>query len=208
MESKLTQLAKQKNDAELRTLSLKSTRWLQQKIATMRNPAAMAKAIRDERNQNGLKGHPTPTATGKFLIGGLYYFYYNPKHKDTLPYYDIFPLVIPLQKTSDGFLGLNLHYLPFRYRMMFLMKLEKFAIRNDQDEVSRYRVTYDILNASRRYREFKPCLKQYLYGHIRSRIIPVEPNEWDVAAALPVQQFKKATPQDVWEESIEQIRNS
>lgn len=91
---------------------------------------------------------------------------------------------------------------------MLMMKLKNFAIYNEEDEVKRLRVTYDILNASRRYREFKPCIKRYLNSHIRSRILAVEPNEWDVAMYLPVHQFRKAPVKDVWQESVETIRNT
>ncbi|MEK9888327.1 MAG: hypothetical protein VW735_06270, partial [Gammaproteobacteria bacterium] len=53
-------------------------------------------------------------------IGRMYMFQYDPKGKDTLPYYDVFPLIFVLEKYSDGFLGMNLHYLPpvFRARLM------------------------------------------------------------------------------------------
>ena len=91
---------------------------------------------------------------------------------------------------------------------MLMMKLKNFAIYNDEDEIKRLRITYDILNASRRYREFKPCIKRYLNSHIRSRIMAVDHNEWDVALYLPVQQFRKAAPKDIWQESVETIRNS
>lgn len=205
MESKLTKLSQDKpENAEF--LSRNSYAWMKRQIQTLRNPTQIARDIKNERHRYVNKS--TLGINSKFLIGGMYFFFYNPKLKNDLPYYDIFPLVIPLEKYPDGFLGLNLHYLPIRYRMMLMMKLKNFAIYNDQDEIKRLRVTYDILNASRRYREFKPCIKRYLNSHIRSRVMAVEPQEWDVAMYLPVHQFKKATPQDVWQESVETIRNS
>ena len=70
------------------------------------------------------------------------------------------------------------------------------------------RVTYDILNASRRYREFRPCVKKYLHSHITSRVLAVAPEEWDVALYLPVHQFRKENASTVWEESVDNIRNS
>jgi hypothetical protein len=39
-------------------------------------------------------------------------------------------------------------------------------------------------------------------------MLAVQPNEWDIAIFLPIQQFKKARANKVWEESIKQIRNS
>jgi hypothetical protein len=41
------------------------------------------------------------------------------------------PMVLVLDRYNDGFLGLNLHYLPFQYRIAFLGKLMKFADLND-----------------------------------------------------------------------------
>ena len=57
----------------------------------------------------------------KFQIPGkMYFFHYSPKLKDKLPYYDSFPLVIIIEMYGDGFLGLNLHYLPLKMRMNLL----------------------------------------------------------------------------------------
>lgn len=35
--------------------------------------------------------------------GQMYLFQYDALHKDTLPYYDRFPLIFPFRKTNDGF---------------------------------------------------------------------------------------------------------
>jgi hypothetical protein len=124
-----------------------------------------------------------------------------------MPYYDKFPLVMPLKRESDGFIGLNLHYLPLRYRIQFMRKLMPFAIYDDQDEIKRIRVTYSMLDSSSRYKEFKPCIKKYLYSRIRSKIIKVEPQEWDIALYLPIQQFRKEKAKTVWQESVNDIRS-
>jgi hypothetical protein len=81
-----------------------------------------------------------------------------------------------------------------------------FAVVDGNKDIQRMNVTYDILNASRRFKEFKPCFKKYLMSHVQSKILAVQPNEWDVAAFLPIQQFRKAAPAKVWQESLEQIR--
>jgi hypothetical protein len=117
-------------------------------------------------------------------------------------------LVLVLQREPDGFLGLNLHYLPVKYRMLFLDKLMGYAIQGDDNEIQRMRVTYDILNASKRFKEFRPCIKKYLHGHVQSKILTVHPDEWEVALYLPLQQFKKQPATTVWQESLEKIRES
>jgi hypothetical protein len=117
-------------------------------------------------------------------------------------------MVIVLESYPDGFLGLNLHYLPYKYRVVFLNKLVKYAVTDREDDVVRLRVTYDILNASRRFKEFKPCLKRYLFNHMRSRLLAIQPKEWETATLLPLQMFKGATANKVWTESVEEIRGS
>jgi len=140
--------------------------------------------------------------------GDMYLFLYDPKTKAKLKYYDRFPLVIPLQMESGGFLGLNIHYLPMKYRIYFMRKLMARAIYDENEEPYRFRITYEILNASKKLKEFRPCVKKYLFSHMKSKIIQIQPEEWDVAITLPVHQFKKDRPSTVWEDSMEQIRNS
>jgi hypothetical protein len=197
MASKLTDLVKQKTAMQLQSMSQDAYKWLLKKIQDIRKPETIAAGLKSE----------TPTRrTLKVALGKLYCFYYDPKTKDDLPYYDRFPLVLVLERYPDGFLGLNLHYLPIKYRVAFLDKLMNYATWNDDENPMKIRITYDILNASRRYREFKPCIKKYLYNHCKSRILTIEPQEWDVAIFLPMQLFKGAKPQKVWNESIQQIK--
>ena len=163
----------------------------------LRNPQYIPRSIKNEKQRY----------TNRFVLGGLYFFYYDPKLKAELPYYDKFPLVMPLKRESDGFLGLNLHYLPLRYRIMFMRKLLPFAIYDENDEIKRIRVTYSMLESSSRYKEFKPCIKKYLYNRIQSKIVKVEPQEWDIALYLPIQQFRKERASTVWQESVQDIRS-
>jgi len=199
----LTTLSEQKAELAYQTNSRESYKWLMKKIGTLRNPTAASAVMSKETHR-----YVRPNDRQKFLMGGLYFFVYDPKGKAELPYYDRFPLVIPLKRTPDGFIGLNLHYLPLRYRVNFLKKLLPYAIYNDEDEIKRLRVTYPMLDASSRLKEFRPCIKQYLYNHVKSRILSVEHNEWDIAVFLPIQQFKNAKPQEVWKDSVQEIRNS
>ena len=196
MESKLTQLANAR-PSDMQMGSKKSLEWLSQKIAELRGTSNIPAGMSRERFRQ----------VDNFRLGKLYCFYYDPKGKESLPYYDRFPMVLAIEKYNDGFLGLNLHYLPFNYRLAFLGKLLKFAVQGEPGEIDRLRVTYDILVASKRLKEFRPCIKRYLSGHIQSKILAIQPNEWDIAAFLPLQQFRGAKSQQVWQESLEQIRN-
>ena len=144
MASKLTDISEQRKGLEADFLSRKAVEWFKQQVKSIRSPEREAMNILAE-----------PQRTGRFQLGGMYFFFYDAKTKDKLPYYDIFPLVIPLEKYTDGFLGLNLHYLPIRIRAAFLDKLMDYAV-TEGDDIIKMRVTYDILNASKRFKEFKP----------------------------------------------------
>lgn len=198
----LTTLTDEKLAAQYPTMSRESLNWLLKRIQSLNNPLAMTRPLVREKDR-----FTRPTDRNKFLMGGLYYFYYDPKTKDDLPYYDKFPLVMPLKRESDGFIGLNFHYLPLRYRIMFMRKLMPYAIYNDDDEIKRIRVTYPLLDSSSRLKEFRPCIKKYLYGRIKSRILKVQPEEWDIALYLPIHQFRKEKAKTVWQESVQEIRS-
>jgi hypothetical protein len=140
------------------------------------------------------------------MLGKMYFFNYDPKLKEELPFYDRFPLVICIKKYSDGFLGLNLHYLPIRYRIMFLKKLYSLVNNDHFDESTKFKVTYNLLEGSARFKEFAPCLKRYLTGHIKQkRVINIEPEMWEVALFLPIEKFAKQKASVVQKLSVESI---
>ena len=136
-------------------------------------------------------------------MGCLYFFLYAPIHKDNLPHYDRFPLVIILEKDETGFLGLNLHYLPYRLRAMFFDMLHSTRLLRTTDPFrTRLLVTYKMLKSVTKYKAFRPCVKRYRYSSMRTALLQVGETEWDVALFLPVEQFAKTTRTDVWSESL------
>ena len=192
----LTTLTEEKVSANHQTMSRESMTWLLKRIADLRNPGRLSIPITREKSR-----WTRPTDRQKFLMGGLYYFVYDPKGKNDLPYYDRFPLVLPLKRQSDGFIGLNIHYLPLRYRLIFMKKLLNFAIYNDEDEIKRIRITYPMLDASSRLKEFKPCIKHYLTNHVNSQFMKVNPEDWQAAIFLPIENFVGATKEQVFRDS-------
>jgi hypothetical protein len=135
------------------------------------------------------------------FIGNMYFFYYDPKTKDTLPYYDRFPLVIPIERYSDGFLGLNLHYIHPKQRILLLDGLSEYKTNTKYDSKTRLRLSYDLLKRASSSYQATPCIKRYLFSHVDSRFLEIESSEWDIAALLPVEQFQGATNNKVWTDS-------
>jgi hypothetical protein len=126
---------------------------------------------------------------GSTVIGKMFFFEYDPKHKKTLPIYDRFPLVFPIERYSDGFLGLNLHYLDGTLRLAMLSRLKGYVNNDKMTPHTRLRLSYELLAKSKLLAPMTPCIKRYLTGHVRSEFIEIRPDEWDRVADLPVQVF-------------------
>jgi len=145
-------------------------------------------------------------ASSPAFFGEMYTFSYDPKHKDTLPYYDRFPLIFPINKAKGGFLGINFHYLPPMQRAELMDALYSITNNKKYDESTRLKVSYDILNRASKFRMFKPALKHYLTDNIRSKFVYINPTEWDVALFLPTARFVGASKQKVYADSRKIIR--
>ena len=140
-------------------------------------------------------------------LGRMCMYFYDPKLKEELPYFDRFPLVIPIEIYKDGFLGLNLHYLPPNRRAVLMDSLYNNVFRNKHlDEKKRIMISYQIVQSASRNRNYIPCIKRYLYSHLKSRIYIVDPEDWNIALFLPTERWAKAGKRRVYQESLDKIR--
>jgi len=166
-----------------------------------------ASAVKSVNRQRLLSDSANQTDDiSKESIGRMYSFFYDPKHKKTLPYYDMFPLVIVIgPKGNDGFLGMNLHYLPPVLRARLMDNLYQTLNNNNFNDTTRLQINYELLSGASRFRYFKPCVKHYLFEHVRSKYLQIEPRFWDIALMLPTEQFVKADASDVWDMSRSKV---
>ena len=159
------------------TTGPKSYDWYKKEVAKITTPGA-----RSLINQG--------KATIRPKYGVMNLFGYDPKNKQTLPLYDRFPLVLPLETIPGGFMGLNFHYIRPVQRVSLLNNLQRFAT-GGMKASTRIDATYDgIKNVS----ITKNMIKKYLYGHVRSSFLRVDFDEAALAVMLPVQQFRKGQP--------------
>lgn len=142
-------------------------------------------------------GKPPGSALGK-----MYCYMYDPKTKNQLPYYDKFPLVFIIEFYKDGFLGINLHYLPPYLRAKLMDALYDTINNQKYDKTTALQITYSTLKGAAKFRHFKPCIKRYLNSHLASKMMYVKPEFWDFALMLPMQRFEKASDEQVWRDSI------
>ena len=167
----------------------KSTDWYRDKIREFGTPKTLD-LIRDGKQ-----------ASSPFF-GRLNMFIYDPKLKKKLPYYDTFPLVLPLEEYNDGFLGLNFHYLPIPLRMKLLDRVVDFSNNTKFDESTRLNVSYQNLKSIRLIR---PTIKRYLAGKVKSRFRRIDADVFIVATLLPVARFKKGSQSEVYRDSRKMI---
>ena len=152
-------------------------------------------------NREQLMRETEVTKRATHSYGGMFMYFYDPKHKDTLPYYDRFPLTIPVEPAKGGFRGINLHYLPPVLRAKFLDALLNITNNKKYDESTKFNLTYELLNGSRNMRYFKPCFKHYLLSHVKSRFAEVPAPEWEIATFLPTAQWEKSTAGKIYSDS-------
>ena len=149
-------------------------------------------------NQRSLLKDPALDVTKNPKPGDMMMYFYDPKFKEELPYYDRFPLTLLIQPAKGGFHGLNLHYLSPGVRARFLDELMELAPKNMNDTSRLVRLRYNLLKGAAKYKEFKPCFKHYLMDHVESQIVRVPMTEWEIAIFLPTEEFKKQKAQSVW----------
>jgi hypothetical protein len=124
-------------------------------------------------------------------IGKMYLFAYDAKHKDKLPYFDMFPLTFPIEYYGDGFLGLNLHYLPPGARAGLISSLSTLATDDKYTDNTKLNISYGVLkSAASSFGNYNSCVKRYLFGYVKSSFSYVSPNDWTKAAALPLQKWR------------------
>lgn len=187
----------ERNKYDLLTSVKKSRSWFDQQVILMTRQNITPNKV--------LSGEPSQLVT-RILPGNLYMFAYDPKLKKELPYYDRFPLVFPFSKTEDGFLGLNMHYLPYQLRINLLDNLLVFKNNSKIDETTRLKYSWQLIDGVSRYKAAQPCVKHYLSGHVRSQFRKINSNDWATAMLMPVERFIGASKQEVWAESRKIIR--
>jgi len=152
-------------------------------------------------NNNALLKEPVLKTESDQIPGGMFMYFYDPKTKATLPYYDKFPLTIIVGPAAGGFTGLNLHYLPMVLRAKLLDALMDITSDKKYDDNTKFNLSYNTLKKASKMRYFKPCFKRYLTANVKSRFARVPASEWEIATFLPTASFEKASKTTVWKDS-------
>jgi len=182
-QSKFIQSVLDSAKAESGASGVKSVNWFREKIQEFGKPGPQ-QLLRDGRRTKGVN------------FGTLNMFIYSPKHKDTLPYYDTFPLVLPIGPAAGGFMGLNFHYLPIQMRIRLLDKIvDGGGSLNVAAQSGKRPILITDYSQLKRIPMAKAIVKHYLTGYVKSDFRAITSEELIVAAPLPVQRFQKGSAQ-------------
>ena len=192
MAQKLKDVFKQ-NPYDLKQAASRSRAWFQQQAILLGGQNITRQKVMNS-NPKQVKAQVVP--------GSLYMFFYDPKFKDTLPYYDRFPLVFPFKRVPGGFMGLNMHYIPYQMRVMLLQRLMDFATDSNLTENTRLKLSWKLIGGVSKFHWAQPCVKHYLNDHVRSTFRKIDAPDWTTAMLLPVEQFVGAQKAKVWKDSI------
>ena len=171
---------------DLQGNKLKSATWYRNAVSLIADRTSPSELFKSGK----LLGRPS--------AGRMSMFFYDPKTKARLPYYDTFPLVLPLEPMRGGFIGLNFHYLPYGARFAFLQQLQSLASNGKFDQSTKIQATYDSVKSNK---YVKASIKRYLYSQVRSQFLRVNVDEMALAAYLPVAQFQGASLGSVFAKS-------
>lgn len=180
-----------------RNIYKNSSAWFQQQVLLLNKEKITPRQVLRERKN---------ASSVKIVPGNLYMFLYDAKMKETLPYWDKFPLVFPFRAVPGGFYGLNLHYLPHRLRLQLMNKLLQFKNNDKFDETTRLRYSWALIGGVSKFKAAEPCVKHYLYEQVRSPFARIDSKDWATALMLPVESFVGANKTKVWQDSERAIR--
>ena len=170
----------------------RSARWFHDKVrglkGELRNKFSSTNAAKFYR-ESETKVQPAALKR-KINFGDLFCYYYNPKYKDVLPYYDMFPMIMLLKAEKETFLGINFHYLRPKWRAILLDRVTA-KIGGGLPKWSKLR----------QIRQIVPTIKRYRFDHIMRKVVPIEENEQEIAIFLPTERFRKSAKSKVWTES-------
>ena len=187
----------------LTKLADEAIQWLREKYETLRNQLTIG---RSRMSKDPYRIISEGTREKEIQLGHMYFMNYDPKWKNTLKYYDRFPLVLPIEAWQRGFIGMNFHYLPYDLREALMKKLITRINLKEDTQRSYIDITYNDVKPFVRYKEVKPTIHKYDITYSSGTFIHIAADEWNTAIHLPVEDFRKASKGHVWMDSRAMIK--
>jgi hypothetical protein len=194
--SLLQKLEKAAQERKLEKFTSSSYEWYRGKARSVAGGSKLRNDIIKEQTKRGFALDRSPA------IGNMYTYIYDAKHKDTLPYWDAFPLIFLVGPAEGGYFGLNLHYIPPKLRAKIMDFLIGFANNTKYDNKTKLTLSYQLLKSSSKMPILKSAFKRYLYSQMGSKLVKIPSSEWEAALYLPTANFQGASNSKVWSDTV------
>jgi|GEM_PF-970402 len=170
----------------------KSMDWFRKRVTKNFSSVRTARMFRDqELFSDGL------------TLGRMAFFEYDAKHKDTLPLWDRYPLVIPFNayRAKDGteiVLGLNFHYLAPVLRMAAFRALLKFKTNDRFNKKTKLDFSWKVIMALSQHKYFEHAVHAYRMDHVRSKFVDIPAQSYELVLFLPLARWQKGSKSEAW----------
>lgn len=177
---------------DIRRNTKKSLDWFRKTVTKNYSKVRTARMYRDRDLQKA-----------SMTIGKMYFYEYDAKHKDTLPVWDRYPLIIPFNSytASDGMqivLGINTHFLPPRLRLAAFRAMLKFRNEKRFRRTTKMKFQWQQLMGIAESDYFKHAVRAYRMDHVRSTFVEIPAQSWELVLFLPLQRFMKGGKSKAW----------
>lgn len=136
-------------------------------------------------------------------LGKMYFYEYDALHKEDLPIWDRYPLIIPFNayKSKEGkeiVLGINFHYLPPALRMLAFRALLKYKNKDRFIKSTKLDFSWKVIMALAQSKYFEHAVHAYRMDHVRSKFVEIPAQSWEMVLFLPLARFQKGGKTEAW----------
>jgi len=170
----------------------KSMDWFRNRISKNYSSVRTARMYRDRKLwKSGM------------TLGKMYFYEYDAKHKDTLPVWDRYPLVIPFnayraKDDAEIVLGINFHYLPPALRMAAFRALLRYKSKDRFVKSTKLDFSWKIISVLAQSKYFEHAVHAYRMDHVRSKFVEIPAQSWEMCLFLPLARWQKGGKSTAW----------
>lgn len=180
------------NEDKKRRNSKKSMEWFRKNVTKNYSKPRTARMFRDR-----------DMFKSKMTIGKMYFYEYDALHKDELPVWDRYPLIIPFNSyTADNgakiVLGINFHYLSPKLRMIAFRALLEFRNAKAFNKKTKMKLSWSKLMKLGNSKYYKHAVKAYRMDQVQSKFVEVPAQSWELVLFLPLARWQKGTKRQAW----------
>lgn len=193
----LQQLEKRISQKQVDRFSKEAEKWITSQVSSFRGASVGDRIIKDEtKNRRNIRGNPKQPIN----LGQLVFFIYDAKHKDTLKWWDAAPLTLITSIEKDRMNGINFHIVVPKMRAYIFDILMQITTNKKFDDTTKIRLTYGLIKKMSQLKMLRVCYREYLFSHIRSKLVIIQPKDWNLVIYLNIYRFQKASASTIWSE--------